>query len=351
MTMEYKDLLKLARFAANADRQATMNFSFNGKEEKYSVSQVNQALGTALDEMLGSNRKAGWRENKNTIFTLIEESIDEAIVRKVEDAYLAFADVKQVPQGDKPIFHTRITEAAKKRAKSFVTRVGLAGRYETFILDGRDIEVQTAAIGGAARIGFEEFLDGRIQFSELTEIILEGIDEYIYKEIGKALASLVSSTPSVQKATYAGFDEDTMDELLGIADSYGLSAIYCTREFASKMIPASQWASNEMKNRLWEQGLLGNYKGHQVIVLPQSMTDETNTTKVIDPSYAYIIPAGTEKPIKLAFEGETAVRTVEDNDDWSMDFQAYKKFGIAVLANSWMCVYQNTNLHVASRSS
>ena len=81
----------------------------------------------------------------------------------------------------RPVFRLSVTEFAKRRARTFVTRVGLAGRYETFILDGARMEVQTGAIGSAARIGFEEFLDGRWQFSDFTSIILEQMDYFIYQ--------------------------------------------------------------------------------------------------------------------------------------------------------------------------
>ncbi len=116
------------------------------------------------------------------------------------------------------------------------------------------------------------------------------------------------------------------------------------------MIPASQWASDSMKNALWEKGMLGTYKGHNVIILPQSMVDETNKEKVIDPAQAYIMPTGQDgRPVKLVFEGNTCVRTCEDNDDWSTDFQCYRKFGIATMFNNWMCSYRNTDLKKNSR--
>ena len=50
-----------------------------------------------------------------------------------------------------------------------------------------------------------------------------------------------------------------------------------------------------MKDQMWNNGYLANYKGHRVIVLPQSFEDETNSVKVIDPQYAWIIPTGAEK--------------------------------------------------------
>ena len=353
--MDYKDLRNLAFAAVRADKNAPVAYSFeqNGQVEKYSAAEVNAALRNEFSKLLGGesakNRYAAYRENKNTIFRLVEETIDEVLPRKVEQQYMDFAEVKTLAQGDKAIFRKRITEASRKRAKTFVTQVGLAGRYEVFMLDGTEIEVKMGAIGAACRIGFEEFLDGRIQFSELTDVILEGMDEYIYKEIAKALEAAIASLPAANKAEVAGFDEATMDQLLAIADSYGQSAIYCTSEFAATMKPAEGWASSEIKNNLWNNGWLGTYKNHNVIILPQSMVDETNTEKVIDPAQAYIIPVGSDKPVKLAFEGPTAVREVENNDDWSRDLQTYKKFGIATLLNHWMCSYRNTNLKKATR--
>ena len=98
-----------------------------------------------------------------------------------------------------------------------------------------------------------------------------------------------------------------------------------------------------MKDQKWNNGYLANYKGHRVIVLPQSYEDETNAKKVIDPSYAWIIPTGAEKPVKVAFEGQTMVREFE-NHDWSREIQIYKKVGVGAIITNNICVYQNTSL-------
>lgn len=336
--LKFDSLVKLAVAASN---KTAFSFSEN---EKYSAEQTSDLLRAQMNELAGDYRS--FRENKNTIFSLIEQTIDEVLPAKVLQQYEQFADVSTVPQGDKVVFVRRITEASRMRAKQFVTQVGLAGRYETFMLDGERLEVKMNAIGAAARIGFEEFLDGRIQFSDLTDVILEGMDEYIYREIAKALASAVSELPTPNKVTTSKFDSASMDRLLAIADSYAgaPATIYCTYEFAATMLPAEAWASNEMKDTIWGQGYLPRYKGHNIVILPQSMEDATNAKKVIDPSNAYIINSGAEKPVKIAFEGQTAVRDVNDNDDWSRDMQTYKKFGVAILTNPSICVYNNSSL-------
>lgn len=336
--LKFDSLVKLAVAASN---KTSFNFSEN---EKYSAEQTSDLLRAQMNLLAGDYRS--FRENKNTIFSLIEQTIDEVLPAKVLQQYEQFADISTVPQGDKVVFVRRITEASRMRAKQFVTQVGLAGRYETFMLDGERLEVKTSAIGSAARIGFEEFLDGRIQFSELTDVIIEAMDEYIYREIAKALATAVEELPAPNKVTASTFDAASMDRLLSIADAYAgaPATIYCTYEFAATMLPAEAWASSDMKNTIWSEGYLPRYKGHNVVLLPQSMEDATNAKKVIDPSNAYIINSGVEKPVKIAFEGQTAVREVSDNDDWSRDMQTYKKFGVAILTNPSICVYKNSSL-------
>lgn len=336
--LKFDSLVKLAVAASN---KTSFNFSEN---EKYSAEQTSDLLRAQMNLLAHDYRS--FRENKNTIFSLIEQTIDEVLPAKVLQQYEQFADISTVPQGDKVVFVRRITEASRMRAKQFVTQVGLAGRYETFMLDGERLEVKTSAIGSAARIGFEEFLDGRIQFSELTDVIIEAMDEYIYREIAKALATAVEELPAPNKVTTSSFDTASMDRLLSIADSYAgaPATIYCTYEFAATMLPAEAWASSDMKDTIWGEGYLPRYKGHNIVLLPQSMEDATNAKKVIDPSNAYIINSGVEKPVKIAFEGQTAVREVSDNDDWSRDMQTYKKFGVAILTNPSICVYKNNSL-------
>lgn len=344
--MKFEQIRQLAKAAAH---NQALTFSVNDAEESFEAGAVNNALREQFNLLAGDYKT--FRRHKNDVFELIEETIDEILPVKVMAQYEQFAEVKSIDQSDKATFKLKITEAARKRAKAFVTRVGLAGRYETMMLDGRELEVATSAIGYAIRIGFEEFLDGRYSFADFTDIMVEGMNEYIYEEIAKALANAVETLPAANKYTGAGFEEAKMDELLAISDSYGngTSAIYCTKEFASTMKPASaDWASDSMKDTLFRQGYFTDYKGHPVIILQQSMVDETNAEKVLDPSQAYILASVGEKPVKVVFEGQTAVKTHEDNDDWSTDLQTYKKFGVAVFSNPSICSYKNTNLKKAT---
>jgi len=335
--LDRNELVKLMKATAKADRSAPVAYTFNGENLSYEA--LNETLRKELNELAGTF--ALYRENKNTIFTIIEETMDDILPKKVEEEYSKFAEIKTVPQGTQAMFWRKHD---RQRAKQFITRAGLAGIYEVFKL-GKDtpIEIQTSAIGGAAQIGLEEFLDGRADFAEVTRIVMEGIEELIYWEIGAALKEGLTQLPALNTVEVDGFDVQAFDRLLAISAAYGTPTIYCTEEFAAKILPEKwdAWSDN-MKDTIWNNGRFANYKGHVLNILPQGFTDATHTTKVIDPGYCYILP-GAVKPVKVAMEGSTIVDEYV-NKDRSREIQVYKKVGVGVVMTPDICVYVDTEL-------
>ena len=340
--LDRKNLVALMKQVAKADPSAPTSYSFNGKTLSYEA--MNETLRAELNELAGNYSL--YRENRNLIFSMIEETLDEVLPKKVIQQYDQFAEVKTFAQGDKPVFRRPLSQ--RNRAKQFVTRVGLAGMYEVFKLgpaENESFEVRTSAIGGAAQIGFEEFLDGRVDFAEVTKIIMDGMDELIYKEVAAALKASINQLPPANRVAAAGFDEAAMDRLIMIAAAYGTPTIYCTYEFAVRMIPQEAWRYTEaMKTELWNTGRLATYKGTKVIILEQGFEDETNSRKVIDPGYAWVIPTGADgKPVKIAFEGGTIVDDYVGYDR-SREIQVYKKVGVVCMLANNICAYCDTSL-------
>ena len=335
MRLENRDIITLAKKVAGAKSIAS-TFNFNG--EDYSVGAANEALREQFRLLAGDYNS--YRRNKNDIFEIMQEVIDTVLPKRIMESYGQFAEIKTYAQGDKPSF---VRKTGRARAKQFITRVGLAGIYEVFKLDKKTFDIETTAYGGAAQIGLEEFLDGTIDFNEMIDIILEGLDEAVYREIAIALRAAVNNLQSANQATGAGLVEANFDPLLTVVRAYGEPTIYATLETAAKIVPSDAWISDEMRNTRNAQGLVGVYKGVKVVVLPQSFTDETNQEKIIDDSLVYIIPSGANgKPIKVAMEGSTIVDEYE-NRDRSREIQAYKKFGVACVVDNDIAVYTMTS--------
>ena len=166
--LDIQNIVQLMKTVAKADPSAPTAYSFGG--QKLSYDALNETLRRELNELAGTY--ALYRENKNTIFSIIEETLDEVLPKKVVEQYNQFAETRTFAQGDKILFRRKLT--SNNRAKQFITRVGLAGIYEVFKLGKNEesFEVRTSAIGGAAQIGFEEFLDGRLDFAEVKRIVM-----------------------------------------------------------------------------------------------------------------------------------------------------------------------------------
>lgn len=337
--LDQKNLFELAKITAKANSASPVAYSFG--DNKFSYAELNETLRKEMNEYAAT--PALYRENKNTIFSLMEVIVDDVLPARVIELYGQFAEIKQFNQGEKAVFTQKVTAASRRRAKQFITKVGLAGVYEVFKLDGRTFELEATAFGGAAQVSIEEFLDGRMDLAEILDIVMEGIDERIYEEIHSALSAAVASLQTSNKASEASFVEAEMDRLIAIADAYGRATVYCTYEFAATMVPSEGWVADSHRVERWNNGYLANYKGHNVVVLPQSYVDETNTEKVVDPSIAYIIPTGADKPVKIAFEGQTLVEDF-NNHDWSKEIRVYKKVGVGTIITNNICVYENTGL-------
>jgi len=187
MALNKNDLMTLALTVARANPTSPTAYSFNG--ENFSYKALNETLRKELNELTCTHE--AYRDNKNLVFSIIEKTLDEVLPQKVAENYSSFAEVMTVPQGSKLLFRRKTR--GRQRAKQFITRAGVAGIYEVFKLGGSEsFELKTSAIGGAAQIGFEEFLDGRVDFNEVYQIVLEGMDELIYKEAAKSLIGAIN---------------------------------------------------------------------------------------------------------------------------------------------------------------
>ena len=202
---------------------------------KYSAKDVKDTLAEKIHEIAYDLNS--YRRNKLDLFQILQEAYDEIIPEYVGNFVGQFAEVKTVPRNTKAMFTVK---RGRRRAKTFITEVGLSGVYESFRLDVDTFEVAAKAIGGAAYIDFERSLTGDEDITESANLLLEGLQEAIYREIMKCLMATVlnGDMPAANQVESDGFDPESMVKLCNIAKSYGGSAvIFATPEFVAKMGP------------------------------------------------------------------------------------------------------------------
>lgn len=316
----------------------------------YAKEDVNGALRIAMNELAGDFNM--FQKNKYDIYSILIETADQYVPQRVISELSMFADVMNVPQGQTAEFKRKL---GRNRAKSFLTQVGASGVYETFRLDSDRVSIHAHAVGGAARIDFERFCDGYETMADLMEIINEGLVEAVYCEVQKALQAAWSAegVPTANRHTASDFDAAAMSKLIGVVKAYGAGAvIFATPQFIESMGPdaIAPGSANYQGvyhpddiNDIHTKGRITMFRGTPIVELPQSFVDEQNDKYVLDSQYAYILPTGGEKVVKVVFEGSTQIYDWM-NKDQSMEIHTYKKMGVAILAyNNW-AIYQNTSL-------
>ena len=309
--------------------------------DTFTVENVNDAFADGLKEFAGSYNQ--FMKNRYDLYDIIIESIDEILPRDVMSAIGQFAEIQTVAQGQKAMFRKKLGRA---RAKKFLTQVGLSGVYETFRLDSETFELGAHAVGGGATIDFERMLDGAESLAEVVGIVTEGLTNAVYVEVQKALVAAYADMPATNR--YAGaWNAEEMVKLMNVVRAYGQPVIFACPEFVAAMgadaiVPQGIYSPKDI-DAIHDYGFINMFRGATVVQIPQSFVDENNKETYVNPRYAYVMPGGAEKVVKVVLEGQTQIRDHENKDN-SMEVYAWKKMGCAILHHNNWAIYENTSL-------
>lgn len=323
--------------------------------ENYTVESVNEALADGIRELAGSYN--AFMKNRYDIYEIIATAADEIVPNKVISAMSPFAEVRVVSNGQKVMFKKGI---GKNRAKKFLTQVGINGVYETFRLDAETFEIGTYSIGGGVTVDLQRMMDGAESLAEVMEVMTEGLTDAVFIEVQKALVASVNAVgrPAANIVSHNSFDGQKMMKLISTVKAYGAGAvIFAAPEFVAEMgadviVPVSAGMPGihpQDLDAIHNTGYINIFRGTPIVQIPQSFIDESNTKTWINPQFAYVLPTGKEKVVKVVLEGDSIVRDYQ-NRDGSMEIYLERKMGTAILAQYNWGIYQNTGITDTSES-
>ena len=323
---DIKAIKDLALYAAK--KQVPVEFA------NKTVADVNNALRAELKTICGTYDL--FRRNKLDLFEIMQETMDAVVPAQVMALISQFAEVKNYANGVKPTFKIK---KGKIRARKFATRATASGVYETFRLDTDTIDVNTFVIADAAYIDFERFLNGDEDWADYMEALMDGILHRIYKEIFEELMNGAALLGNMnKKKTVGNFSMDDLLALIKVVKAYGDPVIVATSDYIADMgdeVLESAAVTDADREEIRNYGRILKFRGVPVVELPVSYEDETNTTEVFGGKYAFVLPSSGYKIMMVAFEGQTIVKEWENRDN-SMELQAYKKMGTAIVTgNNW----------------
>ena len=323
---DIKAIKDLALYAAK--KQVPVEFA------NKTVADVNDALRAELKTICGTYDL--FRRNKLDLFEIMQETMDAVVPAQVMALISQFAEVKNYANGVKPTFKIK---KGKIRARKFATRATASGVYETFRLDTDTIDVNTFVIADAAYIDFERFLNGDEDWADYMEALMDGILHRIYKEIFEELMNGAALLGNMNKKTTVGnFSMEDLLALIKVVKAYGDPIIVATSDYIADMgdeVLESAAVTDADREEIRNYGRILKFRSVPVVELPVSYEDETNTTEVFGGKYAFVLPSSGYKIMMVAFEGQTIVKEWENRDN-SMELQAYKKMGTAIVTgNNW----------------
>ena len=342
----FKELL------VDAARGEVKEFSAKEANQKI-VEKFRSALGIDVNDRPQAVRRA-IRANKDLVYTLIEETIEEQIITGwMENPFFnQFVDTKNLALGDENDFYVE--------DDSILSVSKVSGNHHNMIRQrlgaGRHFSVAGEWFGIKIYSDFERVLTGAEDWASFVSKVAEAINRYLYDALYASLRGAKESLganwvksgalETANKATLVKLCQDismaTGSEVTIFGARSALSALTAMADV--------NWAPESVKKEYYANGgILGNWEGFAVAEIGQGLKrgagiNSASVEYMLDTDRLYVIPTSVaNKFIKVVNYGETQVSQVTDKDtnrDMSYEYEVLYKMGINVILNTVFGVWE-----------
>jgi hypothetical protein len=300
------DLQKLAFDAVNSKDKIGM-----------SKEQMNDAIRNAINTACGSEtwNPYAFKKNAQDVFQLLAE-IMPVNMRETLDVQLnRFCDFRDENLGEKTYFKV------EDRSVYNVLTVSTGNQNITRnkIIDS-NFKIDTVLKGVKFFDELESFMRGNMDFARLSEKANEAMSTYVGELISTTIYGGYSAIQSRFKAT-GSYDPSTLNliiENIKAENKTNAVQIFGTTTALANVADGFGY-SDAAKDRANTWGYYGQFRGADLIALPQAYSSGTDSFHV-DNSHLIILPAG-EKIVKVVFEGAPIV---DWNDNMNRNDMQYE---------------------------
>lgn len=353
--------------AFNNDNETFLEFSqllvdaARGEVKDYSAKDANKKIVEKFRAALGIDAndrpqavKRAIRANKDLVFTLIEETIEEMIITgwMENPFFMQFVETKNLALGDENDFYVE--------DDSILSVSKVSGNHHNMIRQrlgaGRHFSVAGEWFGLKIYSDFERVLTGAEDWAKFVAKVAEAINRYLYDALYAALRGAKENLGAnwVKNGALETANKATLVKLCqDISMATGSEVtIFGARSALSSLTGMADvnWAPEEVKKEYYANGgILGNWEGFSVAEIGQGLKrgaaiNSASVDYQLDTDRLYIIPTSVaNKFIKLVNYGETQVSQVTDRDtnrDMSYEYEVLYKMGINVILNTVFGVWE-----------
>ena len=318
----------------------------------FSTGDIQSAATNALVEHFGF-KDASFRDirsQKEAVFAVIEEVIDEVVPMMVQDRTGDFAEVQTFPRNASIMYKIPMAEESRRRMYRAIKPGARGGIYKAFRLDGYTINVTPEIHTVGYAITLEELLTGQRTVQELVTVIADAWMEKIYEKVFLALNTAAETAPVANRVTAGGGGDaiinEFLDKLIAITRAYGNPVIL---GFPAQLrllgnVPGTitGYANPQDLEDIRNRGYIGLYKGVPLVELPNYITRHALTgplTWLFTENKLFVVPAGV-RPVKVAFQGESHLEEVKQPTG-GYEYHNHRIFAVTVLFKNHICSYQS----------
>ena len=338
-----EDFICFSELLIDAARNEVKEFSAKEANKKI-VEKFRAALGIDEHDKPQAIKRA-IRANRELVFTLIEETIEEVLITGwMENPFFQqFVETKNLALDDENDFYVE--------DDSILSVSKVSGNHHNMIRQrlgaGRHFSVAGEWYGLKIYADFERVLTGAEDWAKFVAKVAEAINRYLYDALYAALRGAQDKLGANWVKTGA-LDIANKDTLVKLCQDISMATgsevtIFGARSALSSLTAMADvnWAPETVKQEYYANGgILGNWEGFSVAEIGQGLKrgasiNSATVEYMLDTDRLYIIPTSiANKFIKLVNYGETQVSQVTDRDtnrDMSQEYEVLYKMGINVI--------------------
>ena len=317
--------------------------------EQVGTKEANAKIREIFNDILGVDENTSKKElrkairrHKIDIFEVIEEILPNLLKTGWGENpfFQEYVEYRNLADGD--------TNEFTVEDDTILTVSKLSGNHHDIIRqrlgEGSTFPVKTSWYGLKIYAEFEKFMAGRVDWAGFIQKVYEAFDKkmnaMVYAALVGAMSQIQPSTLFQKSGQATEANKPNLLELIeNVQAATGEEVTICGSKVAlsalEKMSNVS-WVSDNMKDTRNTLGRFGIWEGTRIVEIPQSFTDNTLTSKLVDNTKLMIMPVGENKFIKVVDEGDAQIFEITDpgvNMDMTMSYEYQQKLGVATVLN------------------
>lgn len=289
-----------------------------------------------------------YRKYKNDIFAIIEVVLDQTIPEGWADNewFDRFVEVIRVDLGDKNEFYAEDA--------SYLTVSKFSGNHWDTNRERLDVgsvyTVPTYWWDVHFYNEFERFMKNIDSFARMMDKARRSFTQAFQNATYTAFAGIGDYIPATFKGNGALSNGTNLNNFMTIADKVGVANGNATvtivgtkaalRNLQSNL--DANWIAASAKEERKRNGIVSDWEGYSLMVLPQVFNPGTFTYAIDDNQIFLIANRDGERMIKFVYEGDSRIKEVQDireNMDQTLEAQIQTKAGVAVIASGIVGVW------------